>query len=107
MSTKRTTRRQPTQQPPGVASPETPPAAGEDFWNPKTLEELAAEQGVPPPGDGRELLGDFWPEDESADDFLAAVRGPRRMASVVVDTDVVSYLFKNDSQASLYRRQTK
>ena len=35
-----------------------------------SVEELAAEQGVTFPRDPRELLGDFWPEEESADDFL-------------------------------------
>ena len=31
-------------------------------------------QGVKPVSDARELLGDFWPEEESVDDFIAAVR---------------------------------
>lgn len=39
---------------------------------------LAAEQGVRPIGDLSELAGDFWPEDESIDDFVAAVREWRR-----------------------------
>ena len=39
-----------------------------------TIEELAAEQRVSFPKDPRELLGDFWPENESIDDFLAALR---------------------------------
>jgi len=38
-----------------------------------TIEELIEEQGVSFPRDPRELLGDFWPEDESIDDFLAAL----------------------------------
>lgn len=38
------------------------------------LESLAEEQGVRPAVDLDELVGDFWPEDESVDDFLAAVR---------------------------------
>ncbi len=32
------------------------------------------EQGVKPVSDARELLGDFWPEGESVDNFIAAVR---------------------------------
>jgi len=32
------------------------------------------EQGVKPISDAHELLSDCWPEDESIDDFLAAVR---------------------------------
>jgi hypothetical protein len=39
-----------------------------------TIEELIAEQGVEFPRDPRELLGDFWPEEESVDDFLAELR---------------------------------
>jgi hypothetical protein len=41
---------------------------------PKSIEELAAEQGVGPM-DFEELraLGEFWPEDESIDDFLEFV----------------------------------
>ena len=39
-----------------------------------SVEELMAEQGVKPVTDVRELLGDFWPEDESVDDFITAIR---------------------------------
>ena len=39
-----------------------------------TLDELKAEQRVEFPRDPRELLGDFWPEEESIDDFLEALR---------------------------------
>jgi hypothetical protein len=39
-----------------------------------TAEELIAAQGLTFPRDPRDLLGDFWPENESVDDFLAAVR---------------------------------
>jgi hypothetical protein len=39
-----------------------------------TIDELIAEQGVVFPRDPRELLGDFWPEEESIDDFLRAMR---------------------------------
>jgi hypothetical protein len=39
---------------------------------PKSIEELAAEQGTRPLHFD-ELLGDFWPEDESIDDFLEFV----------------------------------
>jgi hypothetical protein len=38
------------------------------------IDELVAEQGVIFPRDPRELLGDFWPEDEPIDDFLRALR---------------------------------
>jgi hypothetical protein len=39
-----------------------------------TVEELVAAQGLDFPRDPRELMGDFWPEEESLDDFLAAMR---------------------------------
>ena len=39
-----------------------------------TVEELIAEQGVVFPRDPGDLLGDFWPEEESIDDFIRAMR---------------------------------
>ena len=39
-----------------------------------TVEELAAKQQLTFPRDPRELLGNFWPEEESINDFLSAVR---------------------------------
>jgi hypothetical protein len=39
-----------------------------------TIDELVAAQGVVFPRDPSELLGDFWPEEESIDDFLSAMR---------------------------------
>jgi hypothetical protein len=42
------------------------------------VEELAAEKGVKPVEDPNELKGDFWPEDESVDEFLAWLRALRR-----------------------------
>jgi hypothetical protein len=39
-----------------------------------SIEELVAEQGTVFPDDPRELLGDFWPEEESIEDFLTALR---------------------------------
>ncbi len=47
----------------------------------RTIEDLAMEQGVRPATDFESLLGDFWPEDESADDFISAVRLWRREGS--------------------------
>ena len=38
------------------------------------LDALAEAQGVETIGDIDELVADFWPEDESAEDFMAAVR---------------------------------
>ena len=45
------------------------------FSDPKiSIEELVAQQGVKPIENIDDLKGDFWPEDESVDDFIAAVR---------------------------------
>jgi len=38
-----------------------------------TIEELVAEPGTRFPADPAELLGDFWPEEESIEDFLRAL----------------------------------
>ena len=38
-----------------------------------TIEQLVAEQGTRFPADPAELLGDFWPEEESIEDFLRAL----------------------------------
>jgi hypothetical protein len=39
-----------------------------------TVDELIADQGVAFPRDPNDLLGDFWPQEESINDFLAALR---------------------------------
>ncbi len=39
--------------------------------------ELARQQGVKPIKNIKELQGDFWPEDESVDEFLELVRSIR------------------------------
>lgn len=39
-----------------------------------TIDELVTEQRVVFPRDPRDLLGDFWPEEESIDDLLRALR---------------------------------
>ena len=44
-----------------------------DLWKGKSVAELAAEQDVPPISQ-ESYQSDFWPQDESVDDFLAAVR---------------------------------
>jgi hypothetical protein len=38
-----------------------------------TIGELIIEQGVVFPRDPRDLLGDFWPKEESIDDFIRAM----------------------------------
>ncbi|HUG15147.1 MAG TPA: hypothetical protein VMM78_09020 [Thermomicrobiales bacterium] len=45
------------------------------FGSPGTsLEALAKQQGVKPVARFDDLLGDFWPEDESGDEFLATLK---------------------------------
>jgi hypothetical protein len=44
------------------------------FDNSVDPDNLAADQEVEPTGDFDALLGDFWPEDEGADEFVAALR---------------------------------
>jgi hypothetical protein len=39
-----------------------------------TTDELVSAQGLTFPRDPHDLLGDFWPEEESIDDFLSAMR---------------------------------
>jgi hypothetical protein len=39
-----------------------------------SIDELIVEQRVVFPRDPQQLLGDFWPDEESIDDFLAALR---------------------------------
>lgn len=51
--------------------------AASDFWNGKTVEELAREQGVQPIKSVDELRGE-WPEEDSIDEFLGFLREVRR-----------------------------
>ena len=47
-----------------------------DFWHKPTAEELAEEQGVEPPRDLDELIGqgsDLWESDEELDTFVAGI----------------------------------
>jgi len=45
--------------------------------NTPTIAEIAAQQGVSPIEDIDELLGSFWPENESEEEFLATIRAWR------------------------------
>jgi hypothetical protein len=49
---------------------------------PLTVEELAARQGVKPITDLEALRADFWPEEESVDEFIATVRAWREGRTV-------------------------
>jgi hypothetical protein len=46
------------------------------FWQNKSLEQLAREQGVKPCADPADLAGE-WPANESVDDFIALIRRSR------------------------------
>ena len=48
-----------------------------NFWKGKSVEELAAEQGVLPIHRLEDLAID-WPEEDSLDEFLALIREARR-----------------------------
>jgi hypothetical protein len=48
----------------------------------KELARLAAEQGVQPIVDLDSLRADFWPKDESVDDFVQSVRQRRRASEI-------------------------
>ena len=62
-----------------IVTGEHPPVnIPQDFFAPPaTLEQLTEEQRVKPVIDVAELLGNFWPEEESADDVIQAVRAWR------------------------------
>jgi hypothetical protein len=67
--------------PPRASPPkqQRPPEA--DFWRAKSLEELAAQQGVRPVKWLEEVLGqgaDLWTDDADLDAFLRALRERRR-----------------------------
>ncbi|MCS7007978.1 MAG: hypothetical protein RMM28_11055 [Thermoleophilia bacterium] len=47
--------------------------SGRTFWELPTLDELAEEQGIEPVERLEDLADGTWPEDESVDDFLAAI----------------------------------
>ena len=48
-----------------------------DFWKPKTLDQLIQAQGAQPIADLASLIAGFWPEGESADEFIEFTRQQR------------------------------
>ena len=46
---------------------------GTNFFANPTLDEIIAQQGKGPVTDVQSLHGDFWPDDEPIEDFLAAL----------------------------------
>ncbi|QTA79833.1 Uncharacterized protein dnl_21150 [Desulfonema limicola] len=53
------------------------PDTQDDFWYPKTIEQHLKANPVDAVKDINDLTGDFWPEDESADDFIKYTYGQR------------------------------
>jgi hypothetical protein len=48
------------------------------FYTHISLEDLARQQGVKPVSDPSTLAGDFWPEDEDIEEFIATIRQWRK-----------------------------
>ena len=61
-------------------SPPTVPVIPSGSTTRIDVQALARQQGVEPIQDPDVLRGDFWPEDESIDDFLRELRASRRDA---------------------------
>lgn len=55
-------------------------AANAAFWEVRSLDEIAATQQAGVINDVKTLAVDFWPDDESADDFNDFVADQRRIA---------------------------
>jgi hypothetical protein len=67
----------------GVSPPSSaePSSDTSGFWRHKSVDELAAEQGVQPIVDFQRFLdeiGDVWPEEESVEEFMAWLAETRR-----------------------------
>ena len=50
----------------------------QDFWEPKTIDQLTQTQQPSPVTDMADFRADFWPEDESADDLIDYVYQQRQ-----------------------------
>jgi len=63
----------------GNAGSDAPTVAAPDsFYDTPSLEALAARQGVLPPDDFDQLLGNFWAAEEDADDVIRVIKSWRR-----------------------------
>ena len=49
-----------------------------DFWQTMPIEQIVASQQTQPASDISALKADFWPDDESADDFIEFVQQQRQ-----------------------------
>jgi hypothetical protein len=56
------------------------PHLSSSFWQPKTLQQHIQEQQVRPITNLDDLVVDFWPEEQSVDDFLDFTYEQRRIA---------------------------
>ncbi len=54
-----------------------------DFWQPQSIESIVASQQTQPISSLSTLKADFWPEDESADDFIEFVEQQRQTDRLV------------------------
>ncbi len=63
-----------------------PTPSSSDFWRGHDMHTLAEHQGAQPVADFDALLGG-WPEDESVDDFIAAIREWRQQNPAEVHTE--------------------
>jgi hypothetical protein len=87
--------------------------ASTEFWAHRSIEEIARQQGAHQFVGLESLAMPDWPPDESADDIIAFIREQRRMdrdgrrpmATVLLDTDVVSVQIKGDTRAWTMRHQ--
>jgi hypothetical protein len=61
----------------GPESSEVATAPADDFFTHKALDQLIAEQGTKRVANINALRGDFWPEEESTEEFLAQLRAWR------------------------------
>jgi hypothetical protein len=66
---------------PAAKRPGSAPFPAEDFWQPKSLEDLAAQQGVTPVASLEAVLGraaDLWKDEAEFDRFLQGIYERRR-----------------------------
>jgi len=66
-----------------------------DFYANPTVDELIAQQRKEPIRDPRTLLGDFWPEDEPIEEFLAALlqwRGHKKSGTIGRGANAMAHL---------------
>ena len=53
-------------------------STAQDFWNPKSIEQLIDNEKIQAVNNLSDLAADFWPEEESIDEFVEYIYGQRR-----------------------------